>query len=143
MNIRYPKDRKRVEESYELLEVLEFNSTRKRMSVILKNKKGKILLYSKGADNILLDRMKKPVSKQEETQECLTKYANGGLRTLIVASKEISQNEYNTWKRQYQNAQSQLQDREKKMMDVQELIEKDLSLVGGTAIEDKLQEDVG
>ena len=84
------------------------------------------MLYSKGADNILLDRMKKPVNKQKETWECLTKYANTGLRTLIVASKEISQNEYNTWKRQYQNAQSQLQDREKKMMEVQELIEKDL-----------------
>ncbi len=60
------------------------------MSVILKNKNGKILLYSKGADNILLNRMKKPVKKQKETWDCLTNYANTGLRTLIVASKEIS-----------------------------------------------------
>ena len=60
------------------------------MSVILKNKDGKILLYSKGADNILLNRMKKPVKKQKETWDCLTKFANTGLRTLLVASKEIS-----------------------------------------------------
>ena len=47
-------------EKYKLLNVLEFNSTRKRMSVIVEAPDGQIVLYSKGADSILLERMNKP-----------------------------------------------------------------------------------
>lgn len=36
--------------SYKLLNVLEFNSARKRMSVIIRDEEGKILLLCKGAD---------------------------------------------------------------------------------------------
>lgn len=36
--------------SYKLLNVLEFNSARKRMSVIVRNEEGKVLLLCKGAD---------------------------------------------------------------------------------------------
>jgi len=46
-------------ENFELLNVLEFSSNRKRMSVIIKNFNGEILLYCKGADSILLERMNK------------------------------------------------------------------------------------
>ena len=42
---------------YELLHVLEFTSTRKRMSVILRDFEGKIILYCKGADSIIFKRM--------------------------------------------------------------------------------------
>ena len=42
---------------FRLLHVLEFNSARKRMSVILKLPDGQIVLYSKGADTILFDRI--------------------------------------------------------------------------------------
>ena len=77
MNISYTKLGVKVEEKYELLEVLEFNSTRKRMSVILKDHEtGKILLYSKGADNILIDRMKTPIYKKDETVKALTDFSN-------------------------------------------------------------------
>lgn len=44
---------------FQLLHVLEFNSTRKRMSVIVKAPDGKIVLYTKGADSIILERMNK------------------------------------------------------------------------------------
>ncbi len=76
-------------EKYKLLEVLEFNSDRKRMSVILKDNQDRILLYSKGADSILFERMNKPIEKQEETLKLLTGYASSGLRTLAVAAREI------------------------------------------------------
>lgn len=46
-------------ELFELLQVLEFSSNRKRMSVIIKNNKDEIFLYTKGADSILLERMNK------------------------------------------------------------------------------------
>lgn len=35
---------------YKLLHVLEFNSSRKRMSVIVRNEEEKIFLFCKGAD---------------------------------------------------------------------------------------------
>jgi P-type E1-E2 ATPase len=119
MMISYMKNGEKVVEKYELLEVLEFNSTRKRMSVILlDHTTGKILLYSKGADNILLERMKRPVNKQEETWEHLTKYANTGLRTLAVASREIPQQEYESWYKLYKKSKVALKKRKQKMMDV-------------------------
>ena len=68
MEICYPFNGRMVQEKYKLLEVLEFNSTRKRMSVILRDgTTGKIHLYSKGADSILLERMVDKPFKQKET----------------------------------------------------------------------------
>jgi magnesium-transporting ATPase (P-type) len=42
---------------YELLHVCEFTSTRKRMSVIVKDERGRIILMCKGADSIVYDRL--------------------------------------------------------------------------------------
>ncbi len=112
MKISYTKLGVKVEEKYELLEVLEFNSTRKRMSVILKDHEtGKILLYSKGADNILLERMKEPVYKRNVTWEHLTNYANTGLRTLAVASREVPRQVYDSWSEEYRVAKCSLKDK--------------------------------
>ena len=44
---------------FQLLHVLEFNSTRKRMSVILKDQNGQIRLICKGADSIIQARLEK------------------------------------------------------------------------------------
>lgn len=43
---------------YQLLHVLEFNSTRKRMSVILQDPNNQIILYTKGADSIIEKRLR-------------------------------------------------------------------------------------
>lgn len=43
-------------EEYELLSILDFNNVRKRMSVILR-RHGKLVLYCKGADNVIYDRL--------------------------------------------------------------------------------------
>ena len=52
-----------------MLRTLEFNSDRKRMSVIVRTenrfKKEKIVLYCKGADNMIIDR--KDGSKTKES----------------------------------------------------------------------------
>ena len=42
---------------YQLLNICEFNSTRKRMSVIVKAPDGKIVLMCKGADSVIMDRL--------------------------------------------------------------------------------------
>lgn len=49
--------RKGVEEEYQIMNVCEFNSTRKRMSVILRSPDGRIRLYCKGADTVILERL--------------------------------------------------------------------------------------
>lgn len=43
--------------TFEILNVCEFNSTRKRMSTIVKTPDGKIILYCKGADTVILERL--------------------------------------------------------------------------------------
>lgn len=43
-------------QEYELLSILDFNNVRKRMSVILR-RNNKIVLYCKGADNVIYDRL--------------------------------------------------------------------------------------
>ena len=42
---------------YELLNVVEFSSARKRMSVVVREPSGRLLLLSKGADNVIRDRL--------------------------------------------------------------------------------------
>lgn len=56
---------------YELLCILDFNNVRKRMSVILR-KDGEIRLYTKGADNVIYDRLKSDQTEvKSKTQEHL------------------------------------------------------------------------
>ena len=59
---------------YKLLHVCEFNSTRKRMSVIVKNSEGKIKLLCKGADSIIHERLtteSKNSIEMKQTQKCV------------------------------------------------------------------------
>lgn len=58
---------------YDLLCILDFNNVRKRMSVILRKKDcGEIRLYTKGADNVIYDRLKSTESElKSKTQEHL------------------------------------------------------------------------
>ena len=44
-------------EKYQLLELIEFTSTRKRMTVIIKDSSGKIKIMCKGADSIIIERL--------------------------------------------------------------------------------------
>ena len=131
------------ESHYEVLHVLEFNSTRKRMSVIVKTPEGKIMLYTKGADSIIYERLKHGAQKfMDTTQEQIDGYAMSGLRTLCLATRELSTFEYEEWSEIYVAASQSLEKRDEKIDAAAELIEKELFLVGATAIEDKLQEGV-
>jgi magnesium-transporting ATPase (P-type) len=73
----------------------------------------------------------------------LYNYAVKGLRTLVLSKKLISQEDYTDWNSRYKNAQALINNREQELEKLQEEIEKGLELVGATAIEDKLQDEVG
>lgn len=135
------------EREYQLLNVLEFNSDRKRLSVILKDKTGTIKLYCKGADNMIVPRISlHPADFRDYTDatvDHMEEYAKEGFRTLVLAYRIISQTEYDDWnQRHYMKAASSIQNREKNIAEAAELIEKNLIILGATAIEDKLQEEV-
>ena len=66
-------------QSFELLNLFEFNSTRKRMSVIVRTPKNQILLLSKGADNVIFDRLQTGQNDMKrETLLHLDSFANEG-----------------------------------------------------------------
>ena len=127
---------------YQILHVNEFNSTRKRMSVIVKAPDGKIILFIKGADTVIFERLSPYASQMENTQKYLEEYANEGLRTLVLAYRYIDAEEYYQWGELRERAATQINGRQEALDNVAELIEKDLLLLGATAIEDRLQDDV-
>ena len=92
------------ERKFKLLNVIEFDSTRKRMSVIIRTPENKIMLLCKGADSIIEKRLKKPCADLAKTQEFLDSFAETGLRTLLIAGKELSQQQYDQFKASYLRA---------------------------------------
>ncbi|KAG2495688.1 hypothetical protein HYH03_006288 [Edaphochlamys debaryana] len=133
---------------YEVLNVLEFNSTRKRMSVIIKEKSSdKLLLFTKGADTVIYERLDPGyapnAAMKESTSRHMEDFGAAGLRTLCLSYAELDKDWYNnTWQPEWVAAKTSLQDRDVKVSEVSEKIEKNLRLLGCTAIEDKLQDGV-
>uniref|UniRef100_A0A8C5WV84 Phospholipid-transporting ATPase n=1 Tax=Laticauda laticaudata TaxID=8630 RepID=A0A8C5WV84_LATLA len=123
---------------FELLEILSFDSVRRRMSVIVKSAKGEIFLFCKGADSSIFPRVKE--GKIEQIRSRVERNAVEGLRTLCVAYKKFTYEEYEIVEKQLQEAKLALQDREKKLAEAYEQIEHGLILLGATAVEDRLQE---
>lgn len=128
---------------YELLAVCEFNSTRKRMSTIFRCPDGKIRCYCKGADTVILERLSKDNSIVETTLQHLEEYATDGLRTLCLAMREISEEEFQEWSQIFEKASTTVSGNRAEELDkAAEIIERDFSFLGATAIEDKLQDGV-
>ena len=131
------------ESEFELLAVCEFNSTRKRMSCIYRCPDGIIRCFTKGADTVILERLGQRDEIVEKTLLHLEEYAADGLRTLCLAVREVPENEFREWWDVYNKAQTTVSGNRADELDkAAELIEHDLTLLGATAIEDKLQEGV-
>lgn len=128
-------------ECHQLLETLEFDSTRKRMSVITKDPDGHIRIYTKGADAIIFARLA-PDQSSEATEQHLHEFAVEGLRTLCLAYADLDEDWFKAWHKRYRTAASEIENREIAVEAVVNEIECNLKLLGATAIEDKLQEGV-
>ena len=138
-----------VEEEYQVLNVNEFNSTRKRMSVALRCPDGRVRLFVKGADNVIMERLKggkgggRPGDASVgATNEHLTQFSEIGLRTLCCAVRELDEGTWQAWDATHKAAACAIDDRKAKLMAAAEAIEVDLTLLGATAIEDQLQDGV-
>lgn len=152
------------------LQLLDFTSDRKRMSVVVRFPDGKIKMYMKGADNKVMKRLNadpnvNPPGLVKKTKKHLTKFSVEGLRVLVVAEKDIPQEEYEEWAERYRKASNTIGNRKQviaqfhwytgsrccgaddyaaiqAMENLAEELEANMRLLGATAIEDKLQEGV-
>lgn len=133
---------------FELLHVLEFNSTRKRQSIIVRDARDKkIYLLCKGADSVLEKLLDKKVYRRDnplkiQTWSHLVKYGNVGLRTLLLCKRQIPEEEFKEWDAKYKKACQSIENREELMESAQAEVEVALHLVGATAIQDMLQDQV-
>jgi magnesium-transporting ATPase (P-type) len=160
-----------------VLAVNEFSSARKRMSIVVRDLRypegQQIRLRLKGADAAVLERCALPPCERSAKIDSLTRthldlFATEGLRTLVLAEKVLSDDEFRTWMGAYASASASLVDREEKLSQVAELIEtvrtarfpnpthtvcqhktdtfrshsQNCQLVGVTAVEDKLADGV-
>jgi len=132
-------------ETYQVLNVIEFTSTRKRMSCVVKTPTGEIKLFIKGADSVILERLgqnREQRKHYDTTLQHLEEFAKCGLRTLCLAVATIPLAEYEEWNRKWMVASTAINNREEKVEEVATSLETNLTLIGATAIEDKLQEQV-
>jgi magnesium-transporting ATPase (P-type) len=97
---------------------------------------------TKGADSVVYPLLKPDQQHGDITLKLLEDFANDGLRTLVVAETELDEGFYNEWNKEFQEAKLAFIERTEKIERVSDKIEKDLELVGVTAIEDKLQDGV-
>ncbi|KAL2243223.1 probable phospholipid-transporting ATPase 4 isoform X3 [Sesamum indicum] len=141
---KYPSFQEPVEREYKILNLLDFTSKRKRMSVIIRDENDQILLLCKGADSIIFDRLSSNGRTYEEaTTKHLNDYGEAGLRTLALAYKKLDEAEYSAWNDEFMKAKTSFgADREANLERVSDMMERELILVGATAVEDKLQEGV-
>ncbi|KAK9052411.1 hypothetical protein SSX86_029040 [Deinandra increscens subsp. villosa] len=135
---------KKVDRSYELLNMIEFSSARKRMSVIVRNAENQLLLLCKGADSVMFEKLSKESQPfEDQTRNHINKYAEAGLRTLVVAYRPLDEEEYKTWEEEFLSAKNSVSHERDNLVDAAaEKIERDLILLGATAVEDKLQKGV-
>ncbi|EGC35956.1 hypothetical protein DICPUDRAFT_32597 [Dictyostelium purpureum] len=134
------------EKVFQLLAVMDFTSERRRMSVCVRDPETmKIFIYTKGADSIMIEKLSN-MEKQSDllikTKEHIQQFSTEGLRTLILAMKEIPQNYFDQWFIEYNQALQLIEDRDERLNELYEQLEIDLCLIGCTAIEDKLQNGV-
>ncbi|XP_072479715.1 probable phospholipid-transporting ATPase IM isoform X2 [Notamacropus eugenii] len=129
--------------TYQLLAFLDFNNVRKRMSVIVQNPEGQIKLYCKGADTILFEKLH---PSNEElmtlTSDHLSEFGGEGLRTLAIAYRDLNEEYFKEWFKLLEEASRGLDRRDERIAAAYEEIERDMMLLGATAIEDKLQDGV-
>ncbi|XP_056895462.1 phospholipid-transporting ATPase IF isoform X3 [Takifugu flavidus] len=127
-------------EKYKLLHVLEFDANRRRMSVILQMPSGGKVLFTKGAESAILPYA--TGGEIEKTRLHVDEFALKGLRTLVVACRHFSPEEYADVDRCLNAARTALQQREERLQEAFSYVERDLQLLGATGVEDKLQDKV-
>ncbi len=138
VTLEYPGGK---EEKFKVLGNFPFSSKTKRMGIIVRQQETqRVFFYLKGAEVKLEKRVfpdYAPIIK--ESAELL---AMDGLRTLVIAQKELTEDEYSNWEQLHKEANMSMDDRDRKVHNTVKMLEKNMYLLGISGVEDKLQEDV-
>ncbi|XP_057768948.1 LOW QUALITY PROTEIN: phospholipid-transporting ATPase 1-like [Salvia miltiorrhiza] len=129
---------------FNVLGLHEFDSDRKRMSVILGCPDKAIKVFVKGADTSMfsvIDRSQN-LNVLKATETHIQTYSSKGLRTLVVGVRELSSSEFEQWQSSYEVASTALMGRASLLRKVANNVEHHLGILGASAIEDKLQQGV-
>lgn len=136
-------------QEYEVLKVMPFDSIRKCMSIVVRQTGTQnIILYTKGADSSIMacllpcDPNSDEGILREKTQQHLDSYARQGLRVLVMAKRHMTLTEFNEWHTSHKEIEITMDNREKKIRESYSSLECNLTLLGATGIEDRLQEGV-
>ena len=152
---------------YKRMAVLPFDSYRKCMTVVIKEMETEssdtnivdaaiddvketreaIHMFIKGADGVIIPACSSTISDgnqiMDKTQTIVNGYASQGLRTLVYGYKRLSRNEFDLFTNKLEQAKQSMVNRVKFVREAyRDLEAKEIQLLGATAIEDKLQEDV-
>jgi len=105
-----------VQERYQIVKVIEFDSDRKMMTVVVRNEKtGRVYAFNKGADVAILPRIKNGEGAEQANADVL-EISRKGLRALVYSMKELPN----------------------QMLYTDYDVESDLTLLGITGVEDAL-----
>ncbi|XP_068023805.1 probable phospholipid-transporting ATPase IIB isoform X2 [Melanerpes formicivorus] len=125
--------------TYYILQIFPFTSESKRMGIIVREESsGEITFYMKGADVA----MASIVQYNDWLEEECGNMAREGLRTLVVAKKSLTEEQYQDFESRYNQAKLSLHDRSLKVAAVVESLEREMELLCLTGVEDQLQADV-
>ncbi|XP_032795610.1 phospholipid-transporting ATPase IF-like isoform X1 [Daphnia magna] len=125
---------------YRRLQVLEFDSDRKRMSTIVLFPDDSIWLVCKGAESTIVPNC--IVGPINQTLEHINDYALLGLRTLAVSARRLTSDQYADMMEKLNEARQVMVDRELCVSRIFDFIESDMTLLGATGVEDQLQDGV-
>ena len=126
---------------FEILHTIPFNSTRKRMSIVVRTPEGTIIVFCKGADDVIIGRRKKDAEFDlNKLMNQINSFSSQGLRTLCLSMKIIDAKYWSNWKNKYNIASAQVNNRQVTLDALADEIEGDLEFLGATAIEDNLQQ---
>ena len=130
--------------AYEVLAVLDYSSARARMSVVARCPDGAVRLFCKGADAKVMAMLDEgtPAEAREAAETNLAAFARRGLRTLALGTKTIPPSIWADWDERHAAAGALLDGRDEAVAALAGELEGGLTLVGVTAIEDKLQDGV-
>lgn len=130
-------------QKYKIIGVNEFNSNRKRMSIVVKSERDdSVVLYCKGADNVIKPLLNMSPVEEHEFDYQIREFSMQGLRTLVVAKRMLKPEEYEDYEKKYSNARNAMSERERCLEDLASEFEKGLELIGITGIEDRIQQGV-
>ncbi|XP_032827206.1 putative phospholipid-transporting ATPase IIB isoform X3 [Petromyzon marinus] len=125
--------------TFTILQVFPFTSESKRMGIILRDEStGEIVFYMKGADVVMANI----VQYNDWLDEECGNMAREGLRTLVVAKKTLTEEQYQDFESRYSQAKLSVHDRSLKLTAVIESLERGMELLCLTGVEDQLQLDV-